>query len=210
MKGQRIGYIRVSSTEQNTARQLDGETLDKVFTEKCSGKNRERPQLALCLEFLREGDTLVCHSLDRLGRNVRDLLDIVGELTAKGVTVSFLHPALSFTGENDSPINKLLFLMLAGFADMERNLIRERAREGIAIAKRCVTCGKTRSEHGSQSHQFASKYTGRAPAIRAGNGKLAELTRLIAEKTPTAEIARQLGVSRQTVYSMLKNQEVAA
>jgi len=72
MKGQRIGYIRTSTTDQNTARQLDGESLDKVFTEQLSGKDRNRPQLALCLEFLREGDTLVCHSLDRLGRNVRD------------------------------------------------------------------------------------------------------------------------------------------
>ena len=210
MTGKRIGYIRTSSEDQNTARQLDGVPLDKVFSEKLSGKNRDRPQLQACLEFLREGDTLIVHSLDRLGRNVRDLLDIVEELTAKGVTVSFLHPALSFTGENDSPINKLLFLMLAGFADMERNLIRERAREGIAIAKRCVTCGKTRDEHGRQSHQFASKYTGRVPAIRAGNGKLAELQSLIAKGTSVAEMARQLGVSRQTIYSALKSQEVAA
>lgn len=188
MKGQRVGYIRVSSTEQNTARQLDGEPLDKVFIEKCSGKNRERPQLALCLEFLREGDTLVCHSLDRLGRNVRDLLDIVAELTAKKVTVSFLHPALSFSGD-DSPINKLLFLLLAGFAEMERSLIKERQLEGIAVAKR------------------EKRYLGRAPAIRSNNGKAAELQRLIAEKTPVSEIARILNVSRQTVYAHMKNME---
>jgi DNA invertase Pin-like site-specific DNA recombinase len=185
MKGQRIGYIRVSSTEQNTARQLDGETLDKVFTEKCSGKNRERPQLALCLEFLREGDTLVCHSLDRLGRNVRDLLDIVGELTAKGVTVSFLHPALSFSGA-DSPINKLLFLLLAGFAEMERALIKERQLEGIAIAKR------------------EKRYTGRAPAIRSNNGKAELFERLQASGAKVSTMSRELGVSRQTIYSMLK------
>jgi DNA invertase Pin-like site-specific DNA recombinase len=188
VKGQHIGYIRVSSTEQNTARQLDGETLDKVFTEKCSGKNRERPQLALCLEFLREGDTLVCHSLDRLGRNVRDLLDIVGELTAKGVTVSFLHPALSFSGA-DSPINKLLFLLLAGFAEMERALIKERQLEGIAIAKR------------------EKRYTGRAPAIRAGNGKLEALRSAQAEGCGVAEMARRTGVSRQTIYSWLATQK---
>jgi DNA invertase Pin-like site-specific DNA recombinase len=192
MKGQRVGYIRTSTTDQNAARQLDGEALDKVFTEQLSGKDRNRPQLQACLEFLREGDTLVCHSLDRLGRNVRDLLDIVGELTAKGVTVSFLHPALSFSG-SDSPINKLLFLLLAGFAEMERALIRERQLEGIAIAKK------------------EKKYLGRSPAIRAGNGKLAELQNLIANRTPVAEMARQLGVSRQTIYSALKqSQEVAA
>lgn len=202
MTGKRIGYRRTSTVDQNTARQLEGVSLDKVFTDQLSGKDRNRPQLKLCMEFLREGDTLIVHSLDRLGRNVRDLLDIVGELTAKGVTVSFLHPALSFSGD-DSPINKLLFLLLAGFAEMERSLILERQKEGVAIAKRCVTCGKTREEHKSQTHSFASRYAGRAPAIRAGNGKLAELTRLTTEGLSIAEIARRLNVSRQTVYAHL-------
>lgn len=185
MKGQRVGYIRTSTTDQNTARQLDGEALDKIFTEQLSGKDRNRPQLQACLEFLREGDTLVCHSLDRLGRNVRDLLDIVGELTAKGVTVSFLHPALSFSG-TDSPINKLLFLLLAGFAEMERALIRERQLEGIAIAKR------------------EKRYLGRVPAIRSNNGKAELFERLQASGAKVTTMARELGVSRQTIYSMLK------
>lgn len=195
MVGKRIGYVRTSTADQNTARQLEGVPLDKTFTDQLSGKDRNRPQLQACLDFLREGDTLVVHALDRLGRNVRDLLDIVEELTTKGVTVSFLHPSLSFSGD-DSPINKLLFLMLAGFAEMERSLIRERQLEGIAIAKR------------------EKKYLGRAPAIRAGNGKLAELTKLAAENTPIAEMARAVNVSRQTIYSWLKArkqpEEVAA
>lgn len=126
----------------------------------------------------------MCHSLDRLGRNVRDLLDIVGELTAKRVTVSFLHPALSFSGD-DSPINKLLFLLLAGFAEMERALIRERQLEGIAIAKR------------------EKRYTGRAPAIRANNGKEEKLLQAQAEGLGVADMARAVGVSRQTVYTWL-------
>lgn len=188
MTGQRVGYRRTSTIDQNTARQLDGVPLDKVFEDKLSGKDRNRPQLSLCLEFLREGDTLIVHSLDRLGRNVRDLLDIVGELTTKGVTVSFLHPALSFSGD-DSPINKLLFLLLAGFAEMERSLILERQREGVAIAKK------------------AGRYKGRTPAIRIDNGKLAELTELAAEGTKVAEMARAVGVSRQTVYSWLKTKK---
>lgn len=211
MTGKRIGYIRTSTTDQNTARQLEDVPLDKTFTDQLSGKNRERPQLILCMEFLREGDTLLVHSLDRLGRNVRDLMDIVGELTAKGVTVSFLHPALSFSGD-DSPINKLLFLLLAGFAEMERSLLLERMKEGVAIAKRCVTCGKTRAEHDHANHAFASKYLGRAPAIRSNNGKLEELRRLYVLSTPVAEMARQLKVSRQTIYSqlaVLKQSEVA-
>jgi DNA invertase Pin-like site-specific DNA recombinase len=184
MLGQRIGYKRVSTIDQSTARQLDGERLDKVFEDKLSGKDRNRPQLELCLEFLREGDTLVVHSLDRLGRNVRDLLDIVEALTSKGVTVQFLHPALSFGGD-DSPINRLLFLLLAGFAEMERSLIRERQLEGIAVAKR------------------EKRYRGRAPAIRQGNGKQAEVEQGLAEGLGVSALARKVGVSRQTVYSWL-------
>jgi DNA invertase Pin-like site-specific DNA recombinase len=194
MTGQRIGYRRTSTVDQNTARQLDGVPLDKVFEDKLSGKDRNRPQLRLCMEFLREGDTLIVHSLDRLGRNVRDLLDIVEDLTGRGVTVQFLHPSLSFSGD-DSPINRLLFLLLAGFAEMERSLIHERQLEGIAIAKR------------------EKRYHGRVPAIRQNNGKLAEAEKLLAAGAGVAEIARSLHVSRQTVYSWLatrKHAEVAA
>jgi DNA invertase Pin-like site-specific DNA recombinase len=211
MQGQRVGYRRTSTADQNTARQLDGVPLDRVFEDKLSGRDRNRPQLQACLDFVRDGDTLLVHSLDRLGRNVRDLLDIVKELTDKGVTVSFLHPALSFSGA-DSPISKLLFLLLAGFAEMELALSRERQLEGVALAKRCITCGKARTDHDHTGHQFASKYAGRAPAIRAGNGKLAELTKLAAEGTPVAAMARTLGVSRQTIYSQLAalKQEAAA
>lgn len=185
MTGKRLGYIRTSTVDQNTARQLDGVSLDKIFTDQLSGKDRNRPQLQACMEFAREGDTLLVHSLDRLGRNVRDLMDIVEELTSKGVTVTFLHPNLSFSGD-DSPINKLLFLLLAGFAEMERSLIRERIKEGVALAKK------------------AGKYRGRVPAIRTGNGKLEAFHKLRAEGLPIAEIARQLGVSRQTIYAYLK------
>ena len=184
MTGQVIGYKRVSSTDQNTARQLEGIHLDRVFEDKISGKDRNRPQLELCLGFTREGDTLVTHSLDRLGRNVRDLLDIVEEQTKKGVTVTFLHPNLSFRGD-DSPINKMLFLLMAGFAEMERSLIRERMLEGVAIAKR------------------EGRYHGRTPAIRQNNGKLETFQTLVAQGAKISEIARQLGVSRQTVYAHL-------
>lgn len=210
MTGKRIGYIRTSTTDQNTARQLDGVPLDKVFQEKLSGKNRDRPQLKLCMEFLREGDTLLVHSLDRLGRNVRDLMDIVEELTTKGVTVSFSHPALSFSGDNDSPINKLLFLLLAGFAEMERSLILERAREGVALAKCCTTCGKTRADHGTSNHKFINKYSGRAPAIRSNNGKEEKMLTAVAQGLSIAETARIVGVSRQTVYSWMAKRKPAA
>src|ERR1700678_100838 len=106
MTGQRIGYKRVSTVDQSTVRQLDGVLVDKVFEDKASGKNTDRPQLVLCLEFLRDGDTLVVHSMDRLARNLVDLRRMVSELTAKGVKVEFVKESLTFTGR-DSPMANL-------------------------------------------------------------------------------------------------------
>src|ERR1039457_3046959 len=84
-KGHRVGYVRVSTLDQNTERQLDGLRLDKVFTDKASGKDTKRPQLKAALEYLRDGDKLIVHSLDRLARNLVDLKNIVSELTARDV-----------------------------------------------------------------------------------------------------------------------------
>ena len=92
--GQRVGYQRVSTVDQNTDRQLDGVELDKVFTDKASGKDANRPELARALEYVREGDTLVVHSMDRLARNLEDLRRIVRELTGQGVQVEFVKESL--------------------------------------------------------------------------------------------------------------------
>ena len=186
----RIGYRRVSTLDQNTARQLDGIPLDKVFEDHASGKDTARPQLQAALEWAREGDTLVVHSMDRLARNLGDLLRLVADLTGRGVRVEFVKEALTFTGE-DSPMATLMLSIMGAVASFERAMILERQREGVALAKK------------------AGVYKGRAPAIRPGNGKLAELIRLQSQGASVSEIARQLGVSRQTVYSALK-QEVAA
>src|SRR4051812_18587681 len=97
-KGQLVGYVRVSSIDQNADRQLDGLTLDRVFTDKASGKDTKRPQLQAALEFLREGDTLVCHSMDRLGRNMLDLLQVIKTLNDRGVVVRFEKEHLTFSG----------------------------------------------------------------------------------------------------------------
>ena len=186
----RIGYRRVSTLDQNTARQLDGIPIDKVFEDHASGKDTARPQLQAALEWAREGDTLVVHSMDRLARNLGDLLRLVADLTGRGVRVEFVKEALTFTGE-DSPIATLMLSIMGAVASFERDMILERQREGVALAKK------------------AGVYKGRAPAIRPGNGKLTELIRLQSQGASVSEIARQLGVSRQTVYSALK-QEVAA
>ena len=128
-----VGYIRVSSSEQNTERQLDGIHLDKTFIEKASGGSRERPQL---LEYLRDGDTVHVHSIDRLARNTNDLNDIVNSLNDRGITIIFHKENLTFSHDvAQSAINKLMFQMLAAFAEFERSMIRERQKEGIAKAK---------------------------------------------------------------------------
>ena len=191
--GQRVAYRRVSTLDQSTARQLDGMTFDREFTDKASGKDTSRPALQETLAYLREGDRLVVHSMDRLCRNLGDLRDIVKSLTSRGVAVEFVKENMVFTNES-TPMAQFMLNIMGSFAELERAMILSRQREGVAIAK------------------AKGVYKGRVPAIRAGNGKLAELTKLLAQNTPVAEMARQLGVSRQTIYSQISNlkQETAA
>ena len=132
--GQVVGYIRVSSLDQNTERQLDGRKLDRTFTDKASGKDTNRPELQAAIDYVREGDRLVVHSMDRLARNLDDLRKLVSDLTAHGVVVEFVKECLIFTGE-EKAMSKLLLSVMGAFAEFERSLIRERQREGIALAK---------------------------------------------------------------------------
>jgi len=185
MTGQRIGYRRCSSIDQNTARQLDGLLISKTFTDNASGKNTDRPQLHAALQFCREGDTLVVHSMDRLARNLTDLRSLVKDLTDRGVSVRFEKESLTFTGE-DSPMANLLLSMLGAVAEFERDLILSRQLEGIAIAK------------------AAGKYKGRKPSLTTE--KMVELRRRAAAGEKKAALAREYGVSRQTVYSCLGQQ----
>ncbi|MEW8073344.1 MAG: recombinase family protein [Candidatus Thiodiazotropha endolucinida] len=129
-----VGYIRVSSYGQNTDRQLVGIDLQKTFEEKASAKDAKRPQLTACIEWLRDGDTLHVHSIDRLARNLSDLQQIVDELNSKGVTVRFHKESLTFSGSDD-PMQRLMLQMMGAFAEFERALINERRREGMAAAK---------------------------------------------------------------------------
>jgi DNA invertase Pin-like site-specific DNA recombinase len=122
--GVRVGYIRVSSVDQHTDRQLDGIATDRTFTDKASGKDVARPQLDELIRFVRDGDTLVVHSMDRLARNLDDLRRTVRALTDRGVGVEFVKEQLTFTGE-DSPMANLLLSVMGAFAEFERALIRE-------------------------------------------------------------------------------------
>ena len=181
--GQRVGYVRVSSVDQNTERQLEGQTLNRVFTDKCSGKDTHRPQLQACLGHLREGDTLVVHSMDRLARNVSDLLKLVTDLTDKGMAVEFVKEHLVFRGD-DSAMSRLMLTVMGGVAEFERAMIRERQREGIAMAK----------EKGV--------YKGRKQALNVLQA--AELRKRLAGGESKAALAKVYGITRQTVYSYLK------
>src|ERR1039458_2209798 len=134
MAGQRIGYVRVSTVEQNAGRQLDGMTLDRTFTDRASGRDANRPELQELFKFARDGDTVIVHSMDRLARNLDDLRRIVQELNGRGVRIEFVKEQLSFSGE-DSPMATLLLSVMGAFAEIGRALIRERQREGVALAK---------------------------------------------------------------------------
>jgi DNA invertase Pin-like site-specific DNA recombinase len=182
--GQRIGYKRVSTLYQNTATQLDGVPVGQVFEDKVSGKNVARPQLQAALEFCREGDTLVVHSMDRLARNLGDLLSLVKGLTDCGVAVQFIKESLTFTGD-DGPISQLLLSFLGAMAQFERALILERQREGIAIA------------------QAAGKYKGRKRTLSTAQVKDLR-TRAASGGESKAALARELGISRETLYQYLK------
>ncbi len=178
--GEWVGYQRVSTVDQNTERQLDGIAVDRVFTDKASGKDINRPALAEALRYLRDGDTFVVHSMDRLARNTEDLLRTVRELTEQHVRVEFVKECLIFAGD-DSPMNELMLTLLGGIAKFERALILERQREGIAIAK------------------AKGVYKGRKAKLT--RGQAAELCdRLAAGESPTKRAA-EYGISRQSVYN---------
>ena len=182
--GTRVACIRVSTLDQNTERQLEAIKLDKTFTDKASGKDVHRPKLKAALDFLREGDTLVVHSMDRLARNVEDMLRMVRELTSEGIAVDFIKERLTFRGK-DAPMDTLMLTMLSAFAAFERSLIRERQREGIAIAKaKGVYKGRKRSLTSEQVKQVRAQ---------------------VAAGTQKATIARDFGISRETLYQYLRH-----
>jgi DNA invertase Pin-like site-specific DNA recombinase len=183
MAGQRVGYSRVSALGQHTERQLEGVALDKTFVDYASGKDANRPQLDLLLSFVRAGDTVIVHSMDRLARNLDDLRRIVHALTCKGVRIEFTKEHLAFTGE-DSPMASLLLSVMGAFAEFERALINERQREGIALAK----------ERGA--------YKGRRKTLSAM--AVTQLRKRIATGVSKAKVAREFGISRQTLYQYLQ------
>ncbi len=176
MHGQRIGYVRVSSFDQNPERQLEQIQVDKVFTDKASGKDTRRPELERLLAFVREGDTVVVHSMDRLARNLDDLRRLVQGLTQRGVRIEFLKEHLTFTGE-DSPMANLMLSVMGAFAEFERALIRERR----------------------------GAYRGRKKSL--SSERIAELRQRVEAGEQKTKLAREFGISRETLYQYLRTDQ---
>lgn len=183
MHGQRIGYIRVSTLDQNPDRQLEGVQVSKVFIDKASCKDTQRPQLEALLSYVREGDTLVVHSMDRLARNLDDLRRMVQQLTGRGVRIEFVKESLAFTGE-DSPMANLLLSVMGAFAEFERALIRERQREGVSLAKQ------------------RGVYRGRKKAL--SDSRIEDLRHRVEHREPKTALAREFGISRATLCEYLR------
>lgn len=180
----RVGYRRVSSFDQNLDRQLDGiKGIERVFEEKISGARSDRPALREMMAFCREADEIYVHSLDRLGRDIRDLLNIVEELNAKGVVVEFVSEHLRFGANGDDPMARLQLHMLAAFAEWERSIMRQRQAEGIAKAK--------------ENHP--EKYRGRPATIDPQAVK-----NMHGQGMGPTEIAKRLGIGRASVYRALR------
>ncbi|GKX52224.1 recombinase family protein [Budvicia aquatica] len=184
MKGQRIGYIRVSSHDQNVERQLENISLDRTFTDKASGKDTSRPALDELLSYVREGDVVIVHSMDRLARNLDDLRKLVQNLTGRGIRIDFVKEGMNFTGD-DSPMANLMLSVMGAFAEFERSLIKERQREGIALAKK------------------KGVYKGRKHVLT--ENQVSILIARVAAGDQKAALAREFGISRDTVYKYLKN-----
>ncbi len=185
-KGMRVGYIRVSTLDQKIERQLENIPLDKSFIDKCSGKDMKREQFEAMMNFVREGDRIIVHSIDRLVRNVDHLRSLVKSLNSRGVHIEFVKENLIFTGE-DSPISNLILSILGAIAEFELALIRERQREGIAIAR----------AKGVYSRR------GRDRCLK--DPEIAQLKLWVSEERPKTWIAKELSISRQSVYKYLKS-----
>ncbi len=186
MTGKRIGYVRVSTNEQNPDRQLENIPLDKKFIDYASAKSTNRPQLKAMLDFVREDDIVIIHSMDRLARNLTDLKNIVDHLISKKIQVHFIKENLQFNGES-SPISNLMLHLMGAFAEFEYAFIMERQREGIAIAR-------TRGRFGGSKKKL--------------NAEKIEILRkeLLTRKTKT-QIAKELGISRFCLYNYIKEIE---
>lgn len=186
-KGQKIGYVRVSTSCQNGDRQLEKMDLDKIFTEKISGKDTNRPQLNEMISYVREGDEIYVHSLDRLGRSLLDLQNIIQKIVDKQCSITFSKENLTFSQNEDNPMDTLLLHILGSFAEFERKIIRQRQQEGITKAlSKGVKFGRENKLSLSQVESL--KYD-------------------LMEGKKILQLAKKYDVSRSTIYNYKKKIE---
>lgn len=185
----RIGYIRVSTEHQETARQqeiMDNYRVERIFSEKLSGANTERPQLKAMLEYIREGDVLYVESISRLGRSTKDLLNIIDTLTDKNVTLISNKENI----DTDTPTGKFMLTVFAALSQLEREQLKQRQREGIEIAK------------------AQGKYTGRKP-IPTDWTRFGQLYGEWKSKNITGrDFMRRMDMSANTFYRRVREYEI--
>jgi len=186
----RVGYVRVSTTGQSFDRQIQTiGKVDELFEEKQSGKNiHDRPVFQECMRYLRKGDTLLIHSIDRAARSVIDLYSIIDKLNSKHVSVKFLKENLTFSPDRKDATSTLYLTLLGAISQFERELIRERQKEGIAAAK-------AQGKPYGRKHKFDLEQCKKiADRIQRGES--------------VASLAKELSVSRNTVYNAVKRAEL--
>ena len=179
----KIGYVRASTTDQNTARQevlMESLGVDQVYIDRVSGKNTDRPELKRMMTFVREGDTVIVESISRFARNTRDLLELIEQLTAKGVEFISKKEAI----DTSTPTGKFMLTVFGAVAELEREYILQRQREGIEIAKQ------------------QGKYKGRKPLSPPGFQEM--VIRWKRGEITAAEACRRLGMSKATFYRKVK------
>ena len=192
MAGKKIAYIRVSSEGQNTSRQdlqIEELNVDKIFTEKVSGKNiQDRPQFQLMLDYAREDDQIYCADLSRWGRSLMDIKSTISDLTKRGVSVTFLKENLTFSG-NDDPMSNLLLGILSSLSEWERAVIKSRQMEGVKIA---------------QEKGIYKERCGRKPKL--SEEQMKEVRKRVESGEKRSDVALAFGVSRQTVYNLVASE----
>ena len=193
MAGKKLAYVRVSSIGQSTLRQdqqIEELNVDKVFSEKISGKNiQDRPQFQLMLEYARDEDVIYCADLSRWGRSLMDIKTTVTALTSKGVTVVFLKENLTFSNDKLDPMSDLLLGILSSLAEWERAVIKSRQMEGVKIA---------------QEKGIYKERCGRKPKLT--EEQIKEVQRRVADGEKRSDVAEAFGVSRQTVYNLVASE----
>jgi len=185
VKGQKVGYVRVSSVEQNTGRQLEGIEVDRIFVDRASGKNTDRPKFQEMLNYVREGDSVIVHSMDRFARSLKDLVTEVDQLVKRGVAIQFVKENITFTAQA-TPMDNLMLQLMGAFAQFEREIILERQKEGIKIAA------------------AQGKYKGRAHKLKPEQAEALRQSWIDGKFSSKVALANAFGISRQAVYRYLK------